>query len=76
MKILKVVGWTSAAIGTILIIMGSIFQVFGMNPFHTLHNISNFEAGSSFLLLAIAIFIATKNCCQDGCCCKEEKPKE
>ncbi len=74
MKILKSIGWASAAMGAILIVMGSIFQVFRMNPFHTLHNISNFEAASSFLLLAIAIFIATKNRCQD--CCTDEKSKK
>jgi len=72
MKILKWIGWASAATGAILIAMGSIFQVFKLNPFHTQHNTSNFEAASSFLLLAIAIFIATKNCCKDCC----EKPKE
>lgn len=74
MKILKSIGWASAAIGAILIVMGSIFQVFKMNPLQTQHNVSNFIAASSFLLLAITIFIATKNCCQD--CCTDEKSKK
>ena len=65
MKILKWVGWASAAMGAILIGMGGIFQVIKSNPFHVQHNYSIFLAASSFLLLAIALFIGVKNCCQD-----------
>ena len=72
MKILRWVGWVSVGIGAILIALGSVFQVTHMNPLHTLHNISNFEAGSSFILLGIALFIGAKNCCQE-CCNKDDK---
>jgi len=78
MKILKWVGWFSAALGAILIITGVLCQLFKCSPFHVVHNISYLHAASSFLLLAIALFIATKNCCKCDCnCCKkDEKPIE
>ena len=74
MKILKWVGWASAAVGAILIVLGTLSQLFKSIHFGIQHNFSIFIAASSFLLLAIAIFIATKNCCQD-CCNKDDKPE-
>ena len=61
MKILKWIGWTSAVLGAILILVGVSSQVFKFNPFGIDHNVSYLHAANSLLLLAIAIFIATKN---------------
>jgi hypothetical protein len=76
MKILKFIGWISAALGAILIITGVLCQLFKCSPYNVEHNISYLHAASSFLLLAIALFIASKNCCNCNCCTKEEKPTE
>jgi len=75
MKILKWIGWASAAVGATLIALGTLSQLFKSIHLGIQHNFSVFIAASSFLLLAIAIFIAIQNCCQD-CCNKEDKPKE
>jgi len=72
MKILKFIGWSSAVLGTILILLGIISQLFKINLFHVQHNSSLLIAANSFLLLAIAIFIVTKKCCE-SCCCKDDK---
>jgi hypothetical protein len=76
MKILKIIGWISVALGAILIITGILTQLFQCNLFHLAHNHSFLIAANSFLLLAIALLIATKNCCNCNCCnTKDEKPK-
>jgi len=75
MKILKWVGWASASIGAVLIVLGTISQLIKSIHFGVQHNFSIFIAASSFLMLALVLFIGSKNCCQDSCC-KEEKSKE
>ncbi|MFZ4724659.1 MAG: hypothetical protein ACOYMD_04370 [Paludibacter sp.] len=72
MKILKWIGWSSAVLGAILILVGVLSQVFKFNPFGIDHNVSYLHAANSLLLLAIALFIATKKCCEN-CCDKDKK---
>ncbi len=73
MKILKWLGWASAATGALLIVLGSISEVFSVNPLHVAHIHSIFITASSFLLLAITTMMYCKDCCQD--CCKDDKSK-
>ena len=72
MKILRWIGYASAAVGAILIILGVIGVVFMTSIFGHQHPMSFMHAANSFLLLAIALFIATKHCCCN-CETKEEK---
>ena len=71
MKILKWVGWASLAIGACLIALGVLNQLFRISPFTVVHNISFIHAANSFILLAIAIFVVKKDCCQ--CDCKKDE---
>lgn len=74
MKILRWIAWISAAIAVVIIIVGLISLAAGKVMCGFNHPIINyFHAANSFLLLAIALFIATKQCCCDKCACKEEK---
>jgi hypothetical protein len=73
MKILKWMGWASAILGTVLLVMGVVSQVFKLNIFDVQHNVSFVHAANAFFLLAIAVFIVTKKCCSDCCCDKDEK---
>lgn len=72
MKILKWMGWASAVIGTVMLATGIVSQVFELNFFNVQHNVSFVHAANGMLLLAIAIFIVTKQCCAN-CCDKDEK---
>lgn len=72
MKILKWIGWSSAAVGTILMALGVLSQLTVIGLFPVQHNVSYMHAANSFFLLAIVLFIATKNCCTD-CCSKDDK---
>jgi hypothetical protein len=74
MKILNWIGWASAAVGAILIALGTISQLFKSIHLGVQHNFSIFIAAISFLLLAITIFVASNKCCCGQDCC--EKPKE
>lgn len=71
MKILKWLGWASAAVGAGLIVLGTISQLFKSIHLGVQHNFSIFIAAGSFLLLSIAISLATQCCCND--CCEKEK---
>ena len=72
MKILKWVGWSSLAVGAGLIVLGVVSQLFRIRPFRIEHNISYIHIASSFFLLAIAIFVVKKDCCQCDCKNNEE----
>jgi hypothetical protein len=73
MKIIRWIGWASTAIAVVILIFAVIAFLTGKSILHVAHGTSYFIAASSFLLLAIAIFIATKQCCCDKCECKDEK---
>jgi hypothetical protein len=73
MKILKWVAWFSVAMAAILILLAVFCQVFHLHHFHVMHNVSFVHAANSFLLLSIAMFIATKKCCNCDCKTKDEK---
>jgi hypothetical protein len=61
MKVLCWLGWISAAIGALLIILGLI-SLLVSGPFLGVpHAMSFFQAANSFLLMAIFLYIATKN---------------
>jgi hypothetical protein len=70
MKILRWIAWISAAIAAVLIIMACIALVIGKLFCGVAHGVNFFHAANSFLLVAITLFIVTKNCC---CSCKDEK---
>jgi len=61
MKALNWVGWISAGIGVILLIMGGISLIVGA-PIIGQHIISYFNAASSFFLLTISLFIYVYHC--------------
>jgi len=73
MKVLRWIAYASAAVGAILIILGLIGVVFHIVIFGFHPPMNFFLASDSFLLLAVALFIATKHCCCSCCENKEEK---
>jgi hypothetical protein len=73
MKVLRWIAYASAAVGAILIILGSIGVVFHTSIFGFHPPMRFFNASDSFLLLAVALFIVTKHCCCNCCETKEEK---
>jgi hypothetical protein len=73
MKTIRIIAWTSSAIAALAILVGIISIISGKSFFGLVHVINYFHVANSFLLLAIALFIATKKCnCDSDCNCKEE----
>jgi hypothetical protein len=73
MKIIRCIGWTSVGVGVLIIILAVVSFCTGKLILNVSHGSTYFVAASSFLLLAIALFIASKHCCCDSCKCQEEK---
>jgi hypothetical protein len=73
MKVLRWIAWISAAVAVIILIIAGASVCTTKLFLHAAHGINYFIAADSFLLLAIALFIATKHCCCDKCDCKDEK---
>jgi hypothetical protein len=74
MKTLRWIAWASAGLAAIIIILGCIALLSGMSIFGIVHAINFFHVANSLLLIAIALFIGTKQCCCcDECECKDEK---
>jgi hypothetical protein len=72
MKKTRLIAWILAAIAGLIIILAIVSLltckvIFGIN-----HAVNYFHAANTFLLAAIALFIASKNCCCD-CDCDDEK---
>jgi hypothetical protein len=71
MKILRWVAWISLGLAGIIIILACIMLVTGICFFGFNHAVNYFAVANSFLLVTIALFIVTKQCC---CCeCKNDK---
>jgi hypothetical protein len=75
MKTPRLFAWISLSIAGLLIILAGISMIskglFGIN-----HVINYFHVANSFILIAIAVFIATKHCCCDReCKCEDKKEK-
>jgi hypothetical protein len=75
MKALRWIAWISVGIGALIILLAAITLITGKSLFYVVHTVNYFITANSFLLLAIAILIALKQCgcCCDKCNCKEEK---
>jgi hypothetical protein len=74
MKTIRIIAWISAAIAGIIVILGTVSLISGKGLFGLVHVVNFFHVANSFLLIAIALFIATKQCCCNGDCeCKDEK---
>lgn len=70
MKILKLSGYLSLFLGFILLVIGVLSQLLSWNLFSVQHNVSIIHTANGFILLAVALFIVTKKCC-DNCCDKK-----
>jgi hypothetical protein len=75
MKTLRLIAWIVAGIAGLLIILAGLSLVTGSNFFGVRHIINYFKVADTFILGAIALFIATKQCCCDCECKEEEKSK-
>jgi hypothetical protein len=73
MKLPRLIAWISLSIAGILVIMGAISMLLCKNLFGITHVINYFHVANSFILIAIAVFIATKQCCCDSDCKCEDK---
>jgi hypothetical protein len=73
MKKLRYVGWASAGVAVVILIIAFISIITGIKILPAAHGASYFVMANSFFLLAITVFIATKQCCCDKCDCKDEK---
>jgi hypothetical protein len=62
MKVLNWIGWVSAGIGTIIVLLAGISIVVGKNVFGFGHVVNYFHAANSFFLLTIALFIVVNRC--------------
>ncbi|MFN8239915.1 MAG: hypothetical protein U0X39_04090 [Bacteroidales bacterium] len=67
MKILHWLGWCLAIIAALIVVVAAISMLRGKNIGGFTHLINYFHAANTFLLGAIALFIATKKC---NCDCK------
>jgi ABC-type multidrug transport system permease subunit len=73
MKALRWIAWVSAAVAVVILIIAFISFCSGKLIFHVAHGETYFDAASSLLLLAIALFIGTKHCCCKSSECKDDK---
>jgi hypothetical protein len=74
MKTIRIIAWISASVAALIIIFGAISLATGKSLFGFAHVVNFFHVANSFLLLAIVLFIASKQCCCNSDCeCKEEK---
>lgn len=62
MKVLNLIGWTSAGIGAVMILLAVISLIVGKNLFGVGHAVNYFHAANSFLLLTIALFVVVNRC--------------
>jgi hypothetical protein len=62
MKALNWIGWASAGIGVILIILGVISSLISGTILPINHAINYFHIANSFFLLTIALFIVVNRC--------------
>ena len=73
MKLLRWIAYFAAALGALLIILASIGVLIHKHVFGFAHPMNFYMVADSVLLLAIALFIASKQCCCNCCETKEEK---
>jgi len=62
MKILNWIGWISAGIGALIVLLAGISVLIGKNIFGFSHVVNYFHAANSFFLLTIALFIVVNRC--------------
>jgi hypothetical protein len=67
MKILKLLGYLSLSLGFVLLLIGVFSQLLSWNLFSVQHNISIIHTANGFILLAVALFVVTKKCCENCC---------
>jgi hypothetical protein len=62
MKALNWIGWISAGIGVVIMLLAGISILAGKNIFGFSHVVNYFHAANSFFLLTIALFIVVNRC--------------
>jgi hypothetical protein len=63
MKALNLIGWTSAGIGAIIVLLGIISGLTGKSILPPVNHVINyFHVANSFFLLTIALFIVVNRC--------------
>jgi hypothetical protein len=71
MKILRWIAWISLVVAGVIIILAIVSLGVCKGLFGFSHTVNYFIAADSFALVAIALFIVTRQCC---CCeCKDDK---
>ena len=73
MKALRWIAWISAALAVVIMVLAGIAVLTGKLIHGIEHGVNYFHVANSFLLLAIALFIVTKNCC---CCSGDDKEEK
>jgi len=73
MKKFRYVGWASTGVAVVILIIAFMDKCCKIKFLPVAHGASYFILANTFLLLAIAVFIATKHCCCDKCECNDEK---
>jgi hypothetical protein len=63
MKFFYIVAWTCGILGTVIIILGIIYALFGLNALGIRHFVNYFHVANSLLLLAILSLLAKTACC-------------
>lgn len=62
MKALNWIGWASAGIGVVLIILGVISGIIGRRVLPIQHAVNYFHMANSFFLAAVVSFLTFKKC--------------
>jgi len=63
MKFFNIVAWTCGILGALIIILGIIYAVFGLNVLGIRHFVNYFHIANSLLVLAILSLLAKTSCC-------------
>jgi hypothetical protein len=72
MKNIRLIAWVSAGLAVIIFLIGIISFLGSIKILNVAHNISYIHAANSLLLISIALFIASKQCCCDKCKSEEK----
>lgn len=73
MKVVRCLAWSSVGIAALIMVLAIISYFTKHLLLNVGHGVTFIHAVNSFLLLGIVLFIASKQCCCDKCCNKDEK---
>jgi DMSO/TMAO reductase YedYZ heme-binding membrane subunit len=64
MKFFNIAAWICGILAAVIVILGIIYALFGLNVLGIRHFINYFHVANSLFLMAILCLLAKKGCCE------------